>query len=40
MFATAGVAKVNGKPIKHERAAIVPAAEVFWAGGFGAGIRL
>ena len=36
MFATADVSKVYGKPIKHETALIIPAAEVLWAGGFGA----
>lgn len=37
MFATADVTKVFGKPVKHENVMILPAAEVLWAGGFGAG---
>jgi len=37
MFATADVSKVYGKPIKYETALIIPAAEVLWVGGFGAG---
>ena len=36
MFATADVTRVYGKPIKHENVVIIPAAEVLWAGGFGA----
>jgi uncharacterized spore protein YtfJ len=37
MFAVADVSKVYGRPIKHEGTMIVPAAEVLWAGGYGAG---
>jgi uncharacterized spore protein YtfJ len=37
MFATADVSRVYGRPIKQDERVIIPAAEVFWAGGFGAG---
>ena len=37
MFAAANVSRVYGRPIKHDGKIIIPAAEVLWAGGFGAG---
>jgi uncharacterized spore protein YtfJ len=37
MFAAADVSRVYGRPVKHEGTTIIPAAEVLWAGGFGAG---